>query len=129
MAEHSHEHDAHGGGTVDETPVNNSSIAGWGLAVAVLFFGSAAALSSVFLRLTDDAVNEKVLSVGSPELQQLRGEEIKRLTTVGYVDKDKQLAHIPIEEGMRRVIAEAEAQAQAPAPVPAPTPAPGDPAK
>ena len=123
----------HASGAVDETPVNNSSIVGWGLAMAVLFFGSAAVLTSVFSRITDDAIDERVLSVGSPALKELRAEEQKRLSTYGYVDKkDKKLVHIPIEEGMKRVIAEAKGEVKSPVmeqpAAPAAPPAPAAPA-
>ena len=114
----------HASGAVDETPVSNSSIVGWGVAMAVLFFGSAAVLSSVFARLTDDAVNERVLSVSSPALQELRVEEQRRLSTYGYVDKDKKLIHVPIEDGIKQVIAEAQAQGRSGGPEQKPQAAP-----
>lgn len=88
--------------------------------MAIVFFGSAAVLSSIFNRITEEELNAKVGAVGSPELVQLRTEEGQRLSTYGYTDKDKQLVHIPIEEGMKQVIAEAQKEAQAPAPAAAP---------
>lgn len=116
MADHSHSDGHHAAGSVDETPVSNSSVVGWGIVMAIVFFGSAAVLSSIFNRITDEELNVKVGTVGAPELVQLRTEESQRLSTYGYTDKDKQLVHIPIEEGMKQVIAEAQAPAPAPAP-------------
>lgn len=122
MADHSHGADGtHGGGqhgtiAVDETPVSNTSVVGWGLVMAVVFFGSAAVLSSIFNRITEEELNAKVGAVSAPELLQLRAEEKQLLSTYGYTDKAKQLVHIPIEEGMKQVIAEAQKEAQAPAP-------------
>ena len=120
MADHSHSGGHHASGSVDETPVSNSSVVGWGVVMAVVFFGSAAVLSSIFNRITDEELNAKIGTVGAPELVQLRSEESQRLSTYGYTDKEKGLVHIPIEEGMKQVIA--EAQAPAPAPAPAATP-------
>lgn len=128
MADHSHSGGHHASGSVDETPVSNSSVVGWGIVMAIVFFGSAAVLSSIFNRITDEELNAKVGSVGSPELVQLRTEESQRLSTYGYTDKDKQRVHIPIEEGMKQVIAEAQKEAQAPAPVPDQTGQPAAPA-
>lgn len=126
MAEHAHGNDHHASGAVDETPVSNSSIVGWGLIMAVVFFGSAAVLSSIFNRITDEEMNSKVLSVGSPELVQHRADEAQSLSTYGYNDQQKGLVHIPIQEGMNKVIAEAQQEASTPA---APSaPAPGQPA-
>ena len=53
----------------------------------------------------------------------MRAEENQRLSTYGYTDKDKQLVHIPIEEGMKQVIAAAQKEAQAPAQAPVQAPA------
>ncbi len=122
MADHSHSGGHHASGSVDETPVSNSSVVGWGIVMAVVFFGSAAVLSSIFNRITDEELNAKVGAVGAPELVQLRTEESQRLSTYGYTDKEKGLVHIPIEEGMKQVIAEAQAPAAAPAPAPAAAP-------
>jgi cytoskeletal protein RodZ len=129
MAEHGHEHDDHGAaGAVDETPVSNSSIVGWGLLVMVVFFGTAAVATSLFHRITDQVEYEKVWSVRAPELNRL-GEESQRLQTYGYSNADKTLAHIPIQEGMNQVIREAQQEAQAPAAPAAPTaPSPAAPA-
>lgn len=124
MADHSHAGGHHGASTVDETPVSNSSVVGWGIVMLVVFFGSAAVLSSIFSRITDEELNAKVGAVGAPELVQLRAEETKRLTGYGYTDKDKQLVYIPIEEGMKQVIAEAQAPAAAPTPAVDPASAP-----
>ncbi len=124
MAEHAHGSDHHASGAVDETPISNSAIVVWGLVMILVFFGAAAVLSSIFGRITDEEVNAKVLSVGSPELLQQRAQESQLLSTYGYNDQTKGLVHIPIEEGMKRVIAEAAAPAPA---VPA-APAPGQPA-
>ena len=120
MAEHAHGNEHHASGAVDETPVSNSSIVGWGLIMAVVFFGSAAVLSSIFGRITDEEVATKVLSVGSPGLLQLRAQETQSLSTYGYNDQTKGLVHIPIEEGMNKVIAEAQQPAAAPAGATAP---------
>ena len=129
MAEHAHGNDHHASGAVDETPVSNSSIVGWGLIMAVVFFGSAAVLSSIFNRIADEEIGAKVLSIGSPELAQQRAQESQSLSTYGYNDQQKGLVHIPIEEGMNKVIAEAQQEAAAPATAPAPAaPAPGQPA-
>lgn len=127
MAEHAHGNDHHASGAVDETPVSNSSIVGWGLIMAVVFFGSAAVLSSIFNRIADEEIGAKVLSIGSPELAQQRAQESQSLSTYGYNDQQKGLVHIPIEEGMNKVIAEAQQEAAAPAVAPA-APAPGQPA-
>lgn len=128
MAEHAHGNEHHASGAVDETPVSNSSIVGWGLIMAVVFFGSAAVLSSIFGRITDEEINSKVLSVGSPELVQHRADEAQTLSTYGYNDQQKGLVHVPIQEGMNKVIAEAQQEASAPAAPSSPAPAPGQPA-
>ena len=106
-----HQGDDNGHGApvvVDESGVSNSSIVGWGIGVAFVFFGTIAGLSSVFSHYTDNHVRERILSAPSPELQQLRAMEENNLTTYGYVGKDKQVAHLPIAEGMKKVIEEAK---------------------
>ena len=120
MAEHAHGNEHHASGAVDETPVSNSSIVGWGLIMAVVFFGSAAVLSSIFGRITDEEINAKVLTVGAPELVEHRAKETQSLSTYGYNDQQKGLVHLPIEEGMNKVIAEAQQEAAARAPAAAP---------
>jgi hypothetical protein len=64
--------------------------------------------SEPFAHYTDNHVRERILSAPSPELQQLRAMEENHLTTYGYVGKDKQVAHLPITEGMKKVIEEAK---------------------
>lgn len=49
-------------------------------------------------------VNQRLFEL-QLENEDLRGEQQDRLTTYGWVDRDKHLIHIPIESAMERLIA------------------------
>ena len=102
--EHGHGHDF----MVEEEQPPNGSLFVWGLVVAIVFFGSAALMTSLFYRTTEEVIYDKVLSVGSPELVALRKEEAQKLGTYGWVDKGKQIVHMPIEQGMKKVVEDAQ---------------------
>jgi hypothetical protein len=63
-------------------------------------------------------------------LKTLRDETDKALTTYGWIDKNKGVAHVPIERAMELTVAELAKQKPAPAgPIAAPAPAEGTAAK
>lgn len=112
MADHSTpgHGDGHGHGevAVEESSLSNTGILSFCILTAVTFFGSAAALPGLFYRYTDSIRREMTVAGPSPELSKLRAEEDKRLSGYGFVDKDKQIVHIPIDVAMQKVVEEAK---------------------
>jgi hypothetical protein len=113
MADHSSSAghgDAHGHGevAVEESSLSNTGILTFCVLTALTFFGSAAALPGLFYRYTDYVRREMTVAGAGPELAKLRAEEEKRLGSYGFVDKDKQIVHIPIDVAMQKVIEEAK---------------------
>lgn len=108
MAEHSENHGhGHGDVQVEESGLPNLGILAFVVVTAVIFFGSAAVLPTVFYRITDQMTARLAGSGSSSDLATLRAQETERLTTYGYVDKDKQIAHIPIDVAMQKVVEDA----------------------
>ncbi len=121
MAEHhdNHGHDAehghgHGGGhdevRVEESTLPNASILAFVGITVLVFFTSAFTLPTVFYRILDymNGTMNQESPGGSPELVALRAHEVEQLTTYGYVDKDKQIVHIPIDIAMQKVVEDAK---------------------
>ena len=113
MADHSSNAghgDAHGHGdvAVEASTLSNTGILTFCVLTAAVFFGSAAALPGLFYRYTDSVRREMTVAGPSPELSRLRSEEDKRLGGYGFVDKEKQIVHIPIDVAMQKVIEEAK---------------------
>ncbi len=86
---------------VEEEQPDSGRIFLFGIVVAIVFFGSALVLRSVYYETLENTVYHKVLSRPSPQLLQLRMQEEEKLTTYGWVDKDKQVVRIPVERAMR----------------------------
>lgn len=109
MADHSNT-DGHGHGevAVEESTLSNTGILTFCVLTAVVFFGSAMALPGLFYRYTDGVRREMTVAGPSPELVKLRAEEEKRLSGYGFVDKEKQIVHIPIDVAMQKVVEEAK---------------------
>ncbi len=113
MADHSNTHgqgDAHGHGevAVEESTLSNTGILTFCVLTAIVFFGSAMALPGLFYRYTDRVRREMTVAGPSPELAKLRAQEDKRLGGYGFVDKEKQIVHIPIDVAMQKVVEEAK---------------------
>lgn len=109
MSEHQEHADGHGHGdvAVEETSLSNAGIMGMMTLTAVIFFGSAAVLFSVLSHIGQELQDQKA-GVDSQELKQIRAQEEERLTTYGYVDKDKQIVRIPIDVAMQKVVEDAK---------------------
>ncbi len=112
MAEHVNDHghgagDGHGDVRVEESSLPNSGILGFVLLTGLVFFGAAIAIPPLFYRIIDHRSAEMQPPGGSLELVKLREMETERLTTYGYVDKDKQIVHIPIDVAMQKVVEDA----------------------
>jgi hypothetical protein len=93
---------------VEESSLSNSGILLFVILTTVIFFGSAAALMSLFPRIKEQLVNEKNAASGPTESVTLRAQEDERLTTYGYVDKEKGVVRIPIDVAMQKVVEEAK---------------------
>ena len=78
----------------------------WGVVLCVIFFGTALLFNSLFIRYSEKLINERNLGVNEPELLNLRILEEKRLLSYGYIDQAKGIVHIPVQEGMKKVIEE-----------------------
>jgi len=102
--------DAHGHGevTVEESTLSNTGILTFCVLTALVFFGSALALPGLFYRYTDSMRREMTVAGPSPEMLKLRTEEDKRLGSYGFVDKEKQIVHIPVDVAMQKVVEEAK---------------------
>jgi hypothetical protein len=120
MSEHQHPHDdrddhadvddhghGHGDVAVEESGLPNLSILGFVVLTAVVFFGTAASLPSLFYRVLEHIRHGQV-SAKATELSELRTVETERLGTYGYVDKEKGIVHIPIEVAMQKVVEDAK---------------------
>lgn len=102
--------DAHGHGevAVEESTLSNTGILTFCVLTALVFFGSALALPGLFYRYTDSVRREMTVAGPSPEMLKLRAEEDKRLGSYGFVDKEKQIVHIPVDVAMQKVVEEAK---------------------
>lgn len=109
MSEHQEHSDGHGHGdvAVEETSLSNGGIMAMMSLTAVIFFGSAAVLFSVLSHIGSDLMDQKA-SVDSVELKQIRAQEEERLTTYGFVDREKQVVRIPIDVAMQKVVEDAK---------------------
>lgn len=103
MVETGHDH---GEVAVDQEKPKNLQLVVWGIALSVLFFGTALLFNSLFVRYSDKLLAERGLGVDSPKLLEQRVLEEKRLSSYGYVDQAQGSVHIPIQEGMKKVIEE-----------------------
>jgi hypothetical protein len=103
MVETGHDH---GEVAVDQEKPKNLQLFVWGIALSVLFFGTALLFNSLFVRYSDKLLAERGLGVDSPKLLEQRVLEEKRLSSYGYVDQAQGSVHIPIQEGMKKVIEE-----------------------
>ena len=103
MADQEH---GHGEVAVDEQQPPNFQLVVWGFVLCVVFFGTALLFNSVFIRYSEKLINERNLGMNDPELMNLRILEEKRLLSYGYIDQAKGIVHIPVQEGMKKVIEE-----------------------
>ena len=111
MADHNDGHGhGHGEVQVDEQQPPNTQLFGWGLVVAIVFFGSAIFITTIFYpmreRITQSRFQEE--KERGTALSAQRALEDQRLSGYGYVDQQKGIAHIPVTEGMKKVIEEAK---------------------
>lgn len=109
--QHGHGDDhGHGAVQVDEQQPPNFQLFGWGVVIAIVFFGSAILISSVFYPMMDRITETRFAEQAerSPTVRMQREAEAKRLTSYGYVDQQKGLVHIPVSEGMKKVIEESK---------------------
>jgi hypothetical protein len=65
------------------------------------------AISVYFNKVWQDAVTEKILTVPSEQLQDLRNRENWMMTHYGYADKQKGLVRIPVDRAMELFAKEA----------------------
>lgn len=105
MAEHEHNH-GHGEVAVDRQQTPNFQLFIWGVVLSVLFFGTALLFNSVFIRYSEKLMLERGLGQADPEFVNQRITEEKRLLGYGYIDQAKGIVHIPVQEGMKKVIEE-----------------------
>jgi len=103
MADHEH---GHGEVAVDEQKPPNVQLLVWGVVLLVLNFGTAILFHSLFIRYSEKLQTERNWGVESPELLNQRVLEEKRLSSYGYVDQAKGTVHIPVTEGMKKVVEE-----------------------
>ena len=89
---------------VDEQQPKNRTILIWGLIIGTTVAIILVILSTVFYRTTDQAIYEKQLSINDSELELLKNSQKKNLHSYGWIDKEKQIVHIPIEEAMKKVV-------------------------
>src|SRR5260370_1253870 len=99
-------HDNHHSFDVDTTQPRLGSLLLYGFALMVVFFGSVIVLIQVFRETTEAQIYKKQLSVVSPELLAQRAEEDEKLNNYAWVDKQKGVVRIPIEQAMRLVAEE-----------------------
>lgn len=110
MSDHGHHDDGHGGHgdvAVEPSGLPNLSIAGFIGLTGLVFFVSAASLPSLFYRIVDHMRGEQ-LHAQTTDLKTLRAQEKTRLTTYGYIDKEKGVVHIPIDVAMQKVVEDAK---------------------
>lgn len=109
MADHNDGH-GHGAVQVDEQQPPNTQLFGWGLVIAIVFFGSAIFITTIFYpmreRITQSRLQEE--KERGSALSAQRAVEDRRLSSYGYVDQQKGIAHIPVAEGMKKVIEESK---------------------
>lgn len=93
---------------VDESQPKNRNLLVWGIVILIVFGLATWILTSIFYRTLDDMIHAKVLEPPSVELQTLRTQQREWLHSYGFVDKEKQIFHIPIEEAIKKEAMEAQ---------------------
>jgi hypothetical protein len=76
------------------------------LAVAPLVLRAAYSTADTGHRLLAPPPNPRLQTDPSDDLARLRAEEQTRLTTYGWVDRQKGIVRIPIEEAMKKLVAQ-----------------------
>jgi hypothetical protein len=75
------------------------------IAVAVLAIEFATATSDVYRPLTVRMAEPRLQTNPAADLTGLRAREDRDLTAYYWVDRDKGIVHIPIEEAMKQIVA------------------------
>lgn len=97
-----------------------------GLATITILVGTVLAgvvLRSYFEQVRQAEYHEKVEATPNKQWDALRAKSAEKLSSYGWNDQEKQVAHIPIARAMELTVADLKAKAAAPAPAPAPAPA------
>lgn len=89
-----------------KSDVHSLLIVVWGVGFTVVVMAMLIWLHSWFYVVRNDVVQERVLSVKDPRLQELHTLENEELTTYGWVDKDQGVVRIPIDRAMDLVVKE-----------------------
>lgn len=97
-----------------KSDVHSLLIVMWGVGFTVVVMAMLIWLHSWFYVVRNDVVQERVLSVKDPRLQELRDLEHEELTTYGWVDKDQGVVRIPIDRAMDLVVKESAPGRSAP---------------
>jgi hypothetical protein len=95
---------AHGSGKSD---VHSMLIVVWGVGFTAVVAVMLIWLHSWFFVVRNDVVQDRVLSVQDPRLQELRAVETEELTTYGWVDEEQGVVRIPIDRAMDLLVKEA----------------------
>jgi len=78
-----------------------------GVVGAILLFVIIVGLQALFYRMEEGERSRKVYEQPYEALQQLDADQLSSLSSYGWVDQQRGIAHIPIERAMELVAAEA----------------------
>lgn len=77
-----------------------------GVVGAILVFVITVSLQALFYRVENSEIQQKVYSQIPEELSALRADQLGKLNSYRWVDKDNGIAAIPIGEAMKKIAAE-----------------------
>ena len=76
----------------------------WGIVILAVFGTITTIISTIFYKTRDRQIEEEILRPSSKELDLLRAKENELLHTYGFIDQQKMIVHIPIEEAMKKEV-------------------------
>ncbi len=94
--------------SVDESQPKNRNLLVWGMVILSIFGIAIFVLTNIFYQTLEQKVYTNVLAPTSEDLEKLRADQFKQLQTYGFIDKPKQIVHIPIEEAIKQEVEEAK---------------------
>jgi hypothetical protein len=65
-------------------------------------------LRSYFFVVRNETIDENYLSAGNPEIEEVHAREKALLTSYGWVNKEKGIVRIPIDQAMELMVREAQ---------------------
>jgi hypothetical protein len=77
-----------------------------GITGAILVFVLIVALQALFYHVQENAVRQKTYPEAPAELSRVQAEQLEHLNSYRWVDKEKGIVGIPIEEAMKQVAAD-----------------------